>query len=181
MSLKVLLLSCYCGCDCINKWLCVLKRAFRVTGSMTPPGHGGWPGLVDPPTSVARKKDWLRWSPLLSISSSVVKSRTSRLRHFSAPPRQGHSWRHSWESCSVSVRGRHTERGLTSGTQEAPSNVDGGGQEAVPLGAAVATADHDVMGDDDAARGHTAVSCVIGHWTADTAHQTPYTGSKAVG
>lgn len=33
-------------------------------------------------------------------------------------------------------------------------------------------ADHDMMAEDDAARRHTAVPCVIGNWTADTAHQT---------
>lgn len=61
---------------------------------------------------------------------------------------------------------------LTSGTQEAPAHVDGGGEEAVPLGAAMAAADHDVMREDDAARRHAAVPCVVGHWTPDTAHQT---------
>lgn len=33
-------------------------------------------------------------------------------------------------------------------------------------------ADHDMMGEDDTACCHTAIPCVIGHWTADTAHQT---------
>lgn len=69
-------------------------------------------------------------------------------------------------------------RALTSGTEEAPSHVDGGGEQAVPLGTAVVAADHDVMGEDHAARCHTAVSCVIGHWTADTAHQTPWRGGR---
>lgn len=70
---------------------------------------------------------------------------------------------------------------LTSGTQEAPAHVDRGGEEAIPLGAAVTAADHDVMGEDDAACGHTAVSCVIGHWTADTMHQTAFTGTRGEG
>lgn len=70
---------------------------------------------------------------------------------------------------------------LTSGTQEAPAHVDGGGEEAVPLGAAVAAADHDVMSEGDAACRHAAVSCVIGQWAADTTHQTTWKGSKREG
>lgn len=70
---------------------------------------------------------------------------------------------------------------LTSGTQEAPAHVDGGGEEAVPLGAAVAAADHDVMGEGDAARRHATVSCVICHRTADTTHQASWTGKQRRG
>ena len=70
---------------------------------------------------------------------------------------------------------------LTSGTQKAPAHIDGGVEEAVPLGAAVAAADHDVVGEDDATRRHAAVSRVIGHWTADTAHQTTWTRRRAEG
>lgn len=51
---------------------------------------------------------------------------------------------------------------LTSGTQEAPAHVNRGGEEAVPLGATVVAADHDVMGEGDAACRHAAVSRVIG-------------------
>lgn len=36
-------------------------------------------------------------------------------------------------------------------------------------------ADHDVMGEDHTPCSHTAVSCVVGHWTAETAHQTTWT------
>lgn len=61
---------------------------------------------------------------------------------------------------------------LTSGTQEAPAHVDGGSEKAVPLGAAMTAADHDMMGEDDTACGHTAIPRVIGHWTTDTSHQT---------
>lgn len=50
----------------------------------------------------------------------------------------------------------------TSGTQEAPAHVNRGGEESVSLGAAVVAADHDVMGEDDTARRHAAVSRVIG-------------------
>lgn len=39
-------------------------------------------------------------------------------------------------------------------------------------------ADHDMMGEDDTARRHAAVPCVIGHWTADTAHQTACVQTK---
>lgn len=39
-------------------------------------------------------------------------------------------------------------------------------------------ADHDMMGEDDAARRHAAVPCVIGHGTADTAHQTAWVQTK---
>lgn len=39
-------------------------------------------------------------------------------------------------------------------------------------------ADHDMMGEDDAACRHAAIACVIGHWTADTAHQTACVESK---
>lgn len=71
---------------------------------------------------------------------------------------------------------------LTSGTKEAPANVDRRGEEAVPLGATtMAAADHDVMREDDAASRHTVVSCVIGHWTADTAHQTTCTRAQGEG
>lgn len=39
-------------------------------------------------------------------------------------------------------------------------------------------ADHDMMGEDDTACRHTAIPCVIGHWTADTSHQTACVESK---
>lgn len=39
-------------------------------------------------------------------------------------------------------------------------------------------ADHDMMGEDDTACCHTAIPCVIGHWTADTAHQTACAETK---
>lgn len=71
---------------------------------------------------------------------------------------------------------------LTSGTKEAPANVDRRGEEAVPLGATtMAAADHDVMRENDAASRHTVVSCVIGYWTADTAHQTTCTTAQGEG
>lgn len=41
-------------------------------------------------------------------------------------------------------------------------------------------ADHDMMGQDDTACCHTAIPCVIGHWTADTTHQTACVESKVV-
>lgn len=40
----------------------------------------------------------------------------------------------------------------------------------------MAAADHDVMGDHDAARCNAAVSCVIGNRAADAAHQTACEG-----
>lgn len=64
---------------------------------------------------------------------------------------------------------------LTSSAQEAPAHVDGRGEEAVPLGAAVAAADHDVVGEDDAACCHAAVSRVIGHRAADAAYEAAWT------
>lgn len=67
---------------------------------------------------------------------------------------------------------------LTSGTQETPAHIDRGGEEAILLGAAMAAADHDVMGEDYTACCHTAVSCMIGQWTADTAHQTTCTKTQ---
>lgn len=72
---------------------------------------------------------------------------------------------------SVCANCKNSKAGLTSGTQEAPAHVDGGSEEAVLLGAAVATADHDMVSEDGAARRHTAVACVIRHWAADTTHQ----------
>lgn len=39
-------------------------------------------------------------------------------------------------------------------------------------------ADHDMVGEDDAARRHAAVPRVIGHWTADTAHETACVDTK---
>lgn len=67
---------------------------------------------------------------------------------------------------------------LTSGTQEAPSHVDGGGEEAVLLGAAVVAADHDVVSKDDTACRHAAVAGVIGQRTADTTNQTTWRGNR---
>lgn len=67
---------------------------------------------------------------------------------------------------------------LTSGTEEAPAHVDWRGEEAIPLGAAVAAADHDVMGDHNAARRNAAVSRVIGNRAADAAHQTACEGTQ---
>lgn len=61
---------------------------------------------------------------------------------------------------------------LTSGTEEAPAHVDRRGEQAISLGGAVAAADHQVMGDDDAACCHAAVSRVVGNGAADAAHQT---------
>lgn len=65
---------------------------------------------------------------------------------------------------------RSRRRSLTSGTEEAPAHVDGRGEQAVPLGGAVAAADHHVMGDDDAAGCDAAVSRVVGDRAADAAH-----------
>lgn len=98
------------------------------------------------------------------------KHHGDRLRSSAPPVRDGGS------GGSVGEEGRYCVRGegLTSGTQEAPAHVDGRGEEAVPLGAAVAAADHDVMGEHDAARCHAAVPRVIGHRTADTTHQTTW-------
>lgn len=67
---------------------------------------------------------------------------------------------------------------LTSGTQEAPSHVDGGGEEAVLLGAAMVAADHDVVSKDDTACRHAAVAGVIGQRTADTTNQTTWRGNS---
>lgn len=39
-------------------------------------------------------------------------------------------------------------------------------------------ADHDMMGEDDAACRHAAIPRVIGHRTADTAHQTACVQTK---
>lgn len=70
---------------------------------------------------------------------------------------------------------------LTSSAQEAPAHVDGRGEEAVPLGAAVAAADHDVMGEDHAACRHAAVPRVIGHRAADAADESAWTGTGGGG
>lgn len=77
------------------------------------------------------------------------------------------------------MREREREGGLTSGAQEAPAHVDGRGEEAVPLGAAVVAADHDVVGEDHAACRHAAVPRVIGQRAADAAHQATWQGSRA--
>lgn len=115
--------------------------------------------------SCSLPRDWNQ--PVATKSSSVVKLRTSTS---------------VCSGCSGSLVHRCCGRGrplvcsgeweLTSGTKEAPAHVDGGGEEAVPLGAAMAAADHDVMCEGDAACSHAAVSCVVGHRTADTTHQT---------
>lgn len=70
---------------------------------------------------------------------------------------------------------------LTSGTQEAPSHVDGGGEEAVLLGAPMVAADHDVVSKDDTACRHAAVAGMIGQWTADTTNQTTWRGNRREG
>lgn len=69
---------------------------------------------------------------------------------------------------------------LTSGTQKAPAHVDGGGEKAVLLGAAVVAADHDVMGEDDAAGGQAAVAGVVGQRAADATNQTAWKATQTV-
>lgn len=113
------------------------------------------------------------WRESEDISQLAVTSRASNF---------------PWSTCSGLLQLQEREAvsefkhvGLTSGTQEAPAHIDGRGEEAVPLGAAVAAADHDVMGEDDAARRHAAISRVIGHRTADTTHQTTWTRNRGEG
>lgn len=67
---------------------------------------------------------------------------------------------------------------LTSGTQEAPAHVDGGAEEAVLLGTAVIAADHDVMGEDDAARRQAAVAGVVRQRAADATNQTAWRSGR---
>ena len=70
---------------------------------------------------------------------------------------------------------RHGVRAwITSGTQETPAHVDGGGGQAVPLGGGVPTADHEVVGEAHASGRHTAVTNVVRHRTADAAHHTSW-------
>lgn len=70
--------------------------------------------------------------------------------------------------------GKESQWKLTSGTQKAPSYIDGRREEAVLLGAAVVAADHDVMSEDDAACRHADVAGVIRHRTADAVNQTTW-------
>ena len=62
----------------------------------------------------------------------------------------------------------------TSGTEEAPSHADGRGEQAVPLGAAVVTADHEVLGQEQAAGGDAAVPRVVGDGAAHAANHAAW-------
>lgn len=112
------------------------------------------------------QKRWVSYSHGGWLDEAHIKKKKKE-QYFTAE-------RRLWWRREGGGRGQDSWWKLTSRAQKAPSYIDGGGEEAVLLGAAVVAADHDVMGEDDAARRHTDVAGVISRRTADAVNQTTW-------